>query len=1024
MKKTEYNIRKIRIKITLTVLLSLCGTCLYSQSPEINIMPSVIPPSPQSLVFERYLNHKVTEYNGLPEINIPLYEIKIKGLNIPITLSYHAGGVRFGQYDGEIGAGWSIGACGYRISRSLNNKPDEATDFYNPAEIETMENNGNSKQLDILLSGICDLGTTDQVNHHPYGPYPGPGWDQDGEYDLFTYLSPTTSSKFIISDRSNKSDLQVKILDTNLDKVKITNTNSSWKNTNIITGITLTDGQGVVYNYGGYDGQNEPLREKTVQNDTRYGNFNTAWPLRLIQTPFNGEVKFIYETFWPVTDPNMSYQLNIQDAFVELDHDPWVNYSTYSSSGVFISKKIKDQSMLFTTSIETDNETVRFVRLGNDNPQYKYLLKEITVTSKSGNHQVKKIIFNHEYYCYHWLLTSIDVCYPDTETPVQRYLFNYNRLAQGRDLKYVLPDLWGYHKYIYGADRTDILPEEFGNDNYVDANQSGQLVARKLSQGFTGYFSNRSGNDTYTGMYDFLSLKQIIFPTGGTTQYEYEPNKYYDHIKSSIIQGGGQRIKKITSSPALSSAPVVTEFKYGLNEDGLGIPNFPLNYKSFSDELYFCEKYISRYIAANFDLSIALMENGIFTHRIYSENPVGDAGQQIFSITYPQVTTCQYNADQQSYNGKTVSYYSNNDVYIVDLDLFYPAIIFDNLYSNNRGPLNVVSYNFSREPKLQEKIIYNSVGTKQKKESYQYQALNSESFEGIKARQKIFFTGYSDPDNTYHLNENTQLTDLLGELYQYHHYAYVNQAILLTEKTTVEYPDNTMDSVKIVEQYRYDPRNRLEKTIVANSDGVNTTHQNIYPFSTDMLAEKNMVADPVSRFTLRGSKEISRIQKNYPNGSIYPSSVYTRTNGDNSTTVLEITYDLYDSKGNIRQFTPKDGVSTVYLWGYNYQYPIAEIKNATYSDVTQYVNEINLNSIAGRDELTSADSTTINNLRNQLPNAHITTYTYNPLIGIRTVIDFRNVKTKYFYDNFGRLSAIKDDNDKIIESYEYHYKNP
>ena len=72
---------------------------------------------------------------------------------------------------------------------------------------------------------------------------------------------------------------------------------------------------------------------------------------------------------------------------------------------------------------------------------------------------------------------------------------------------------------------------------------------------------------------------------------------------------------------------------------------------------------------------------------------------------------------------------------------------------------------------------------------------------------------------------------------------------------------------------------------------------------------------------------------------------------------------------------------------------------------------------------TPSDSITINNLRIQLPNAQVTTYMYTPLFGVRTMIDPRGIKTTFIYNDFGRLKAIRDENDKKIQEYEYHYKN-
>ena len=109
-------------RTTTIILFLLCTAILWGQSSVQQLQ--IIPASPQAQSFQKYLNHQITEYNGLPEIDIPLYELKIKGLTIPVTLSYHASGIRYKQYDGEVGAGWSLNAGGYRVSRTINGRDE------------------------------------------------------------------------------------------------------------------------------------------------------------------------------------------------------------------------------------------------------------------------------------------------------------------------------------------------------------------------------------------------------------------------------------------------------------------------------------------------------------------------------------------------------------------------------------------------------------------------------------------------------------------------------------------------------------------------------------------------------------------------------------------------------------------------------------------------------------------------------------------------------------------------------------
>ena len=142
-----------------------------------------------------------------------------------------------------------------------------------------------------------------------------------------------------------------------------------------------------------------------------------------------------------------------------------------------------------------------------------------------------------------------------------------------------------------------------------------------------------------------------------------------------------------------------------------------------------------------------------------------------------------------------------------------------------------------------------------------------------------------------------------------------------------------------------------------------------------------------------------------------------------------ITYHNYNSRGNPLYITKDDADKVVYLWGYNYQYPIAEIKGATYSEVcikmgngNEQTGKTALNTIVAKNEPATEDWTSINNLRTQLPNALVTTYTYKPLVGIAIMTDLRGVVTTYDYDTFGRLEKVTQAG-KEIEWYDYRYKN-
>ncbi|MEL4309194.1 sugar-binding protein, partial [Joostella sp. CR20] len=131
--------------------------------------------------------------------------------------------------------------------------------------------------------------------------------------------------------------------------------------------------------------------------------------------------------------------------------------------------------------------------------------------------------------------------------------------------------------------------------------------------------------------------------------------------------------------------------------------------------------------------------------------------------------------------------------------------------------------------------------------------------------------------------------------------------------------------------------------------------------------------------------------KDWGNNLILPERVLVSKGSESLKPRIE--YKRYDSYGNPLEVKKTDGASIVYLWGYSGQYPIAKIENATYQEVATALNT----SITGLNAYTEANLGAINSLRGKLLNAQVTTYTYDPLVGISTITDTRGVKTSYEY---------------------------
>lgn len=130
-------------------------------------------------------------------------------------------------------------------------------------------------------------------------------------------------------------------------------------------------------------------------------------------------------------------------------------------------------------------------------------------------------------------------------------------------------------------------------------------------------------------------------------------------------------------------------------------------------------------------------------------------------------------------------------------------------------------------------------------------------------------------------------------------------------------------------------------------------------------------------------------------------------------------FDAYDGLGNLLQQRRMGDVATVYVWGYNSTRPVAEIKNATHSQV-QAVLGVDPNGLTTEAQLRAA----LDRLRQQLPQALVTTYTYDPLVGITSQTDPSGHPVTYEYDALGRLLRAKDERGRILSQNDYHYPQP
>jgi hypothetical protein len=237
---------------------------------------SVIPPSPNAEAFAKYGNTPVSTYTGVADISIPIYEIKVRDITVPISLSYHASGIKVGEEASRVGLGWVLNAGGL-ISRNIVNLDDFAqtpqaflssTNVSGPIPLGPRNSPtdwtifGTWYKYRDEAGNLQNLDLTQYINAQ-----------YDFEPDQYNYNFLGNAGKFVLDKYKNVLlEKQAKV------RIVAASDGSSWE-------VTTQDG--FVYRFADF--------EYFVDYDNTGGaKQKSAWYLTRITSPQNEQVDFHY----------------------------------------------------------------------------------------------------------------------------------------------------------------------------------------------------------------------------------------------------------------------------------------------------------------------------------------------------------------------------------------------------------------------------------------------------------------------------------------------------------------------------------------------------------------------------------------------------------------------------------------------------------------------------------------------------------------------------------------------------------
>lgn len=507
-----------------------------------------MPKSPEISSLMKYGDIPVSEYTGTPNISIPIYTVKSGILSLPIELSYHGSGIKVNQEATWVGLGWDLNVGG-TISYIPVNKNDQ-----NTIPCYLLPWNARDTIINYLKNGLSEHVNDGLVIKHEdikfkydsvlyegsllmksfyehfwtlqqfSGATPASVmellfFDTNTTCDMFNVNLPTCSFKFYFHPKDNSI---VFVGKKNKCKVEFDSSHNTFQ---------VTDESGIKYLF--------ETTEKDYNNQDQV-TIN-AWYLTCIISPDGHTITLHYSNFGRVYP--------IPGITEKMTSDLPVPY-TYEKIKRYINDNNHQTFNQYLSQVETDNELVCF-DLSNrgDLRGGAKKLSEIRIVDKASKREIKKYRFDYNYqtssnvggdygndgtYSQLGLTDSITNCrlslnkltqYDQLNQKGEEYLFNYDSLRLPKKTSFAI-DYWGYYN---GQENVS---------NLIPVNASHTLIPDALSLKITpiNSYYDMLPNDLkeYNGANRWSSitnmtasmLKSITYPTGGRTEFEFEPHSF------------------------------------------------------------------------------------------------------------------------------------------------------------------------------------------------------------------------------------------------------------------------------------------------------------------------------------------------------------------------------------------------------------------------------------------------------------------------------------------------------------------
>ncbi|HTK19776.1 MAG TPA: hypothetical protein VL442_09700, partial [Mucilaginibacter sp.] len=889
-------------------------TLAQAQTPTQVQLPSVIPPSPQSAAFQRYGEIPVNYNTGLPDITIPLYTVRSGNITVPVVLRYYASGIKPYEPDAScIGSGWSLDYGG-QVNRTIEGKADELfakPDLSRPANQINQNNQSDVYYLDAMLQ---------------------PTSGTDSRYDRFSYSAGDQRGSFAIQDdgSGNFTAYPYPFVPYNINVHTGAPTSSQYYKS--ITGIDIVNDKGIKYQFG-----------YSNTEISTYGTTSapTGWYLEKVADAYNKhQISFAYiagagvssgknensivisEGSSPSGDlgsesspgdngVSLSGTFNLCDvSFAAVNWQHSLNYSSYSYSTKNIST-ITFQDGYLKFNWDASNRHLQSIEVYNNK-----------------NEKQREIDFNIDNFpnsTVHYRLNSVS--FKDmTGTLINSYSFNYDLTNPVADNS-CLVDQWGYCR---GSAQPN-TPAAITMSRTISVTPSENAIGFSPPQNMNVGDQAFTPQDSYTKRF---ILNKITYPTGGNTQFIYEGNVYHD---VTDLTGGGLRIKQVisddgnghTNTKSYTYSPGFLEYPLSnilySTQCGFTITTVPNCYvDAFGNLMYYVFRTRTIVNGWNSDLGA----NPVYYNTVteYQGDATTNAGKTVYTYTYDNpngasVTTLGDGKHGVFMPNYYISVYKNWGNGLLKTKASY-KLIGSGTYQKVSDLTN--NYTFVNLKTLQGLYVYivasyqgagsELIGIDIARSNVATHNINkSDLLPGASVNQQSIVTGAyylsSTIENQYDQNNNAVT---LNTTYEHSNPAHYYPTKIIKDLSTGQKSVRTLSYVN---------------EFAANEPYTSMQNLNIVE---PLIEAKNYKRDllGIDHFT-------EGVKNDYALFSSISQYLPSQIETGNTENVYEprIVYQSYDGFSNLQSASKKDGPSISYQWGYNGQYPVAEVKNSSNTNI-------------------------------------------------------------------------------------------